>query len=125
MGREVTGSTDSVSQGPPDGRRGVKGSEHRHGFDGGTRKLWSDVVREPSEPDDLDAKAFTRSLGPLEVSLAEVLQAERQCSPGHGLLEGIGVNSDLVAYGGSDQIASVRIEAFLHEQVNLPQVHHT
>src|SRR3982751_6336888 len=107
---------DAVCQSASDRGGSMEGAQDRDGRDRGPGEGRSDVVGDPRETDDLDVHLLSRRLETLELRPAPVLQAERQSAPGHRLLERVRVDGDLVAHSGSNQVAAVRIEAFLDEE---------
>lgn len=53
-----------------------------------------------------------------------MLNAEDQRLPRCNLFDDLGMNRELVADRGSNEIGSVGIEAFLDEEINLAEIHH-
>src|SRR5829696_3896731 len=59
----------------------------------------------------------------LEVAAGVVLQPEHKRLARHRLPDRLGVRPKLVADGSPDEVRPVGVEALLHQQVYLPQIH--
>ncbi|MCY1551627.1 hypothetical protein D9M68_879700 [compost metagenome] len=63
--------------------------------------------------------------GAFQIGAAQVLQTQHEHAACHRLAQRVRVRGEQVAHGGADQVGAVGIKALLHQQVHLPQVHHT
>src|SRR5829696_2286726 len=61
----------------------------------------------------------------LQVTASVVLQAEHQLLARHRLLDRLGVCIQLVADCRADEVGTVLVEALLHQQIDLSEVHQT
>src|SRR5690349_6257542 len=59
----------------------------------------------------------------LQVAAGVVTAAQSQSAPGGRLVERLAPGGELGADGRADEIGAVGIEAFLHQQVDLSEVH--
>ena len=82
-------------------------AQDRHGLNGGERKFWRHVIGDARKADDLDLQAVTRGHRPFEVDPGIVLKANRERAAGHGLLNGVGMQRELVAKRGPNEIRTV------------------
>ncbi len=57
-----------------------------------------------------------------QIRAAYVLQAEHKRSSGDGALDDFGMDAQLVADRGADQVGAVGVEALLHQEIDLTQV---
>src|SRR5215207_2314514 len=60
-----------------------------------------------------------------QLAAGVVLQAQHQRLARHRLPHRVGVRGDLVAYRRADEVRAVGVEALLHQQVDLPEIHHS
>ena len=118
------GSMDAIGQGSPHRNAGLECTQDRHGFDGCEGQFWRDVVGDAREADDLNSQTLARGYGALEVSAAVVLEAHGQCSARDGLVERVGVERELVPKSRSDEVGAIRVETFLDEKVDVPEIDH-
>ena len=70
----------------------------------------------------MDLQHFTGATRRFEIFATVVPQAEIQALPDRRLLDHFGVSFELIADCGSDEIGPIRVKAFLHHQVDLPEV---
>ena len=103
----------------------MKGAQNNDGLDGRAGQLGRDIRRNPRQADHLDLQHLPRSQRTLEVGTTEVLQAQHKGAAGDGPLDLVGVNGQLIADRGSDQVGAVRIEPLLHQEIDLPEIDDT
>src|SRR6476646_4655765 len=59
----------------------------------------------------------------LQIAAGVVTAAQRQGAPGRCLVERLAPGGELGADGCTDEIGAVGVEAFLDQEIDLPQVH--
>ena len=69
-----------------------------------------------------DVERLAGSARRFEILAAVVPQAEVEALARDGLLGRVGMPLDLVADGGADEVGAVRVEALLHQQVDVAEV---
>lgn len=116
---------NAVRQGPPHGGTGLKRAKHRDRFDRCARQVRRHVVGDAGKSDHLDMDALGGRHRMLEVGAAVVLKSDGQCSAGNGLLDCIGVQRELVSECRSNEVGAVRIETFLHQQIDVAEIDNT
>ncbi len=104
-------------------RAGLQRAEHGHGGDGGAGEVGRDVGRDGGEAEHPDVERLSGRARRFEFVAAVVAQAEVEAPARHGVPGGIGVPLDLVADGGADKVGAVRVEAVLHQQIYVAEVH--
>ena len=67
-------------------------------------------------------KRFTSGLNSFQVLASVTSESELKLAAGHGLLNGIVMAVKLVANGCPNKIGTVRVEPFLHEQIDMTKV---
>jgi len=87
------------------------------------RRLLGEELARGLDGEAQDPDALAGCLQALEIGLGELLQADRQAAPGDGLLDDVRMPDELIADRRADKVASIRIEALLHEQIDLAEVH--
>src|SRR5215475_11275713 len=115
-------SLHPVGKGGLDRRGRVQRSEHDHRRNRRARKLGRDVRSNAGEAEHLELHRLAGGTDRLEVLAAVVPQAEVEPLPVGGLLDHVGVTLELVADRGPDEVGAVRIEAFLHHQIDMAEI---
>jgi hypothetical protein len=100
----------------------MQGSQHEDRRDGGTSKLGRDIRRDPRKAQHMDSQHFAGATRRFEIFAAVVPQTEVQTLADRGLLDHVGMAFQLIADCGADEIGPVRVETFLHHEVDLPEV---
>ena len=100
----------------------MQGSQHGDGGNGGARKLGRDVLGDAGKAEDIDVQHLAGSPRRFKILAAVVPQTEVQTFAGRGLLDNVGVTFELVPDRRSDEISAVRIEPFLHHQIDMTKV---
>src|SRR5512146_1773323 len=59
----------------------------------------------------------------LQVAAGVVTAAQSESAPGRCLVERLAPGGELGADGRAEEIGAVGVEAFLHQQIDLPEVH--
>ena len=75
-----------------------------------------------ARPSTLMCSVSPASLHSLEVGAGELAQAKFERMPLDRFFDLIAVDAELVADRGADEIAAVRVKAFLHEKIDMPEV---
>ena len=67
-------------------------------------------------------KRLIRGLNSFQVLAGVASEPELKLVAGHGLLDRIVMSIKLVANGRSDKIGTIRVEPFLHEEIDMTKV---
>src|SRR5262245_40468315 len=121
--RSIERSAEAVAQRLPDLRAGLQVAEHVDGSDGLAREFRRDVGSDRSETKDRDVKCLTGRSHGLQILSAVTAQSEVELMPCDRLLDGLVVAIELIPDGGPDEVGSVGIEALLHQEVDMAEVH--
>jgi hypothetical protein len=103
----------------------MKSPEHADGGDRGPSKLGRDVLGDTGETQDVDVQHLTGASRRFEILAGKVPQTEIQTISGRGLFGYIRVTFELIADCRSNEIGAIRVEAFLHHQVDVTEVDKT
>lgn len=115
---------DAMGQGPSHGGAGLESAQDSHRFDGGKRQFRRHIVGNAGQANDLDLESLPRRHRRLEIGAAVVLQANRERLAGHRLPDCFGMQRKLVSKRRSDEVGTVRIEAFLDQQIDVAEIDH-
>src|SRR3984893_7390741 len=88
----------------------------------GSSELGRDVLGDTGKAQNIDVQHLTGSSRRFEILTAVVPQTEVQTFSGRGLFDYICVTFELVADSRSNEIGAVRVEPFLHHQIDVTQV---
>src|SRR5438105_5549290 len=113
---------DAVGQCRLDGRAGLEHAQHLHRIDGGAGELGTHVVADARKTEHMDLQLLAAGAQGLELGARVVVQAEHHGLARDRLLDDLGMDLQLIADRRADEVAAVRIEVLLHQQVDLPQV---
>lgn len=100
----------------------MKSPQYRDRADGGTGEIGRDVLSDGREPQNVYVQHFAGAMCGFEIFPAEMSQTKVQAVSGGRLLDDISVTFELVADRRPDEIGPVRIEPFLHHQVDLTEI---
>jgi hypothetical protein len=103
----------------------MQSTEHGDRGDRGTGKFGRDVLGDSGKAQDIDVHHLAGSSRRLKVLAAVIPQPEVKTLSGRGLFDHVGVPFELIADCGSNEICSVRVEPFLHHQVDLTKIDKT
>lgn len=103
----------------------MQGPQHRDRCNRRAGKLGRDVRGDGGEAQNIDVQHLARPPRRLEILAAVVSQAQVQALSRRGLLDHVGMAFELVADRGPDEIRAVRVEAFLHHQIDLTEIDKT
>ncbi len=100
----------------------MQSPEHADGSNCGAGKLGCDVLGDTGKPQDVDVQHLTGTPRGFEIVAAKIPQTKIQTFSGRGLLDDVRVTFELVADCGSNEIGTVRVEPFLHHQVDVTEI---
>ena len=75
-------------------------------------------LSDAGQSENLDVKRLIRGLNSFQVLAGVASEPEIKLVAGHGLLDRIVMSIKLVANGRSDKIGTIRVEPFLHEEID-------
>src|SRR5262245_35696559 len=93
-------------------------AEYSDRLDRGAGELGRDIVRDAGQAKHPDVQLLTGLVKRLEVGAAIFAYPKFKRLPHDGLADGLGVNAELVAHRGPDEIAAIRIEPLADEEVD-------
>jgi hypothetical protein len=120
--RSSAASPHPVGQHILDRRTGVEGPEHANCGDGGARELGRDVQSDAGKAEHMDFQHFPGSTRSFKIFAAIVTQTKVQPLADCGLPDHVGVPFELIANCRPDEIGPIRVETFLHHQIDLPEI---
>jgi len=100
----------------------MQSPQHADGGDRGPSKLGCDVLGDSGKTQHVDVQHLTGAARGFEILAAEVPQTEIQTFSGRRLFSYIGMTFELIADRRPNEIGTVRVEAFMHHQVDVTEV---
>ncbi len=97
----------------------MKSAEYLERGDGRPRQFGRDVGCNDREPEDLDVQFFAGVAHGFQIQPAVAPKPEFELSPCHELLQSVVVPIKLTANRAANEIRSVGIKSFLHEQIDV------
>src|SRR5215213_1740873 len=119
----TSGRLDPVFERRLHSRARPEGAEHDQGVNGLEGQLRIYVIVNARQTEHSYLQRLTGLAHRLQVASGVVLQPEYQRLARHRLPDLLGVRGELVADGRPDEVGAVGVEALLHKQIYLPQIH--
>ena len=100
----------------------MQGAQHRDRSDGGAGQLGGDVLGDGGQAQNIDLQHLAGALRRFEILAAEISQPEVQALSGRALPDDICMALELVPDRRPDEIGPVRIETFLHHEIDVTEI---
>src|SRR5260370_6462666 len=100
----------------------MEGPQHRDRGNGGAGQIGRDVLGDGRESENVDVQHLAGAPRHFEILAAVISQPEVQTLSGCRLLDDVCVAFELVADGRPDEIGPVRVEPFLHHEIDVTEV---
>lgn len=100
----------------------MKGTEHRNRGDCGAGQLGRDVLIDGRQAENVDVQHLPGASRSFEVDAGIITKPQVQAFAGRRLLDDVCVPLELVADCGPNEIGAVRVEPFLHHEIDLAEV---
>ena len=75
------------------------------------------------QPEDTDVEHLPRFLRRFKILAGEGAKSQIDALAGHGLPDHVRMPLDLIADGGPDEVGAVGVEPFLHQEIDVAEVH--
>src|SRR3984893_7161306 len=100
----------------------MKGPQHRDRGDSAPGQLGGDIRGDGGQAQNIDLQHLAGAARRFEILAGVISQTEVRALPSRGLLDDVRVAFDLVPNGPRGEIRPVRIEPFLHHEIDVTEV---